>query len=207
MNSIKGDTWMMLFWADAGLVRPIKLMNQDNAAAAEMGGDAAKARASSMSQAGAVKITSLVGAVFQHKDKKKGQQDTLQVHLQIVIGFMVCFLNTSNSHYQLHCEAAVELGEMEVDIDEMELGVSGLGCKKRNRVEEDEGRGMVGWNRDKWSEDGTFLDETEVFEMALRKVVLCKLKVHKTGHEDVQGDIRDGGRDKFEGKTFEQGHG
>ena len=104
MNSIKGgNTRMMAFWEAAGLVGPIKLVNRDNAAAA------ARKRASDVSQAGGVKLTSLTGAVFANKDTKKGQQDSLQVYLESVIGYMVRFPNTSSTRYQSHCEAAAEL--------------------------------------------------------------------------------------------------
>lgn len=66
-------------------------------------------RGSDVSQAGGVKLTNLAGAVFANKDKKKGQQDSLQVYLQSVIGYMVCFPNTSSTRYQSHCCAATEL--------------------------------------------------------------------------------------------------
>jgi len=69
----------------------------------------ARERAGTVSQGGAVKLTSLAGAVFSNKDKKKGQQDSLQVYLEETIGYMVRFLDTSNTHYQCHCDAAVEL--------------------------------------------------------------------------------------------------
>jgi hypothetical protein len=69
MNSVKGgNRAMMAFWAEAGLVGPIQLMNLDNAAAASAGTSAAKKRAEEISQAGAVKAISLAGAIFHHKD-------------------------------------------------------------------------------------------------------------------------------------------
>jgi hypothetical protein len=60
MNTIKGGNAQMIdFWAKAGFTDPMKLMNQDNSAAVEFGGTAARKRASDVSQAGAVKLTSL----------------------------------------------------------------------------------------------------------------------------------------------------
>jgi hypothetical protein len=110
MNSVKGgNARMMAFWDDAGIVGPMKLFNQDNAAAAALGGSAAHQQAGDNSQAGDVKLTSLAGAVFANKDKKKGQQDSLQVYLQSVISYMVSFPNTSSTHYQSHCCAAAKL--------------------------------------------------------------------------------------------------
>ena len=52
---------------------------------------------------------SLVGAIFNHKDDKKGQQDTLRFFFESVIGYMVTFPDTSNTRYQLHCDAATVL--------------------------------------------------------------------------------------------------
>jgi hypothetical protein len=52
---------------------------------------------------------SLMGAVFANKDTKKGQQDSLQVYLESVIGYMVQFPNMSSTRYQSHCKGAAEL--------------------------------------------------------------------------------------------------
>jgi hypothetical protein len=110
MNSVKGgNARMMAWWSENNLEGPMKLYNRDNSAAATLGGDAARERASEVSQAGGVKLTSLAGAVFANKDKKKGQQDTLQVYLQSSIGYMVCFPGTSSTRYGSHASAAVEL--------------------------------------------------------------------------------------------------
>ncbi|KZP10314.1 hypothetical protein FIBSPDRAFT_913879 [Athelia psychrophila] len=110
MNSVKGGTRAMAaFWDEAGVPGPMKFLNRDNAAAANLGTSAARDRAVEVSQCGAVKLTTLAGHVLAHKDKKKGQQDSLQVHLQLTIGYMVRFPDTSNTRYQSHCEAAAEL--------------------------------------------------------------------------------------------------
>jgi len=90
-------------------VGPMKLYNQDNSAAAALGGEVAHEHASEVSQAGGVKLTSLAGAVFVNKDKKKGQQETLQVHLQSTMGYIVCFPRTSSTRYGSHSDAAIEL--------------------------------------------------------------------------------------------------
>jgi hypothetical protein len=110
MNSIKGgNAWMMVFWEAAGLIGPIKLVNHDSAAAAAIRGSTAQKRATDVSQAGGVKLTSLAGAVPMNKDTKKRQQDSLKVYLESIIGYMVQFLNTSSTRYQSHCEAAAQL--------------------------------------------------------------------------------------------------
>jgi hypothetical protein len=78
MNSVKGgNAAMAAWWEEAGLWGPMKLMNKANAAAAATGAGRARDQAVDASQSGGVKLTSLAGAVFHHKDDKKGQQDTL----------------------------------------------------------------------------------------------------------------------------------
>ncbi|KAI0708072.1 hypothetical protein C8T65DRAFT_708596 [Cerioporus squamosus] len=112
LNSVKGGAAALAaFWKDNGLPAPLLLMNRDNAAAAALGPSAAKDRATEVSQGGAVKLTSLAGALFRHKDDKKGQQDTLRIFFEAAeaVGFSIKFPDTSNTRYQSHCEAAAEL--------------------------------------------------------------------------------------------------
>jgi hypothetical protein len=110
MNSVKGgNAAMMAYWEKEGLSGPVKLMNKDNAAAASGGSSAAKKRAGDVSQGGGVKAANLAGALFNHKDDKKGQQDTLRIFFESVIGYMIRFPDTSNTRYQSHCEAAAVL--------------------------------------------------------------------------------------------------
>ena len=62
------------------------------------------------STSGGVKVTSIAGALFNHKDNKKGHQDLHQIYFQpIKKGAWIKFPNTSNIWYQSHCDAAVEL--------------------------------------------------------------------------------------------------
>ena len=69
---------MMAWWSKVGLTGPIKLMNQDNSAAAASDSSTVRNRALNVSGAGGVKLTSLAGAIFNHKDDKKGQQDSFK---------------------------------------------------------------------------------------------------------------------------------
>ncbi|KAI0056754.1 hypothetical protein BV25DRAFT_1872636 [Artomyces pyxidatus] len=88
LNTVKGgNTAMMAYWEKNGLHGPILLMNKDNNAAAQAGPSAAKDHAEDVSQAGAVKATSLTGAVFWHKDNKKGQQDTVCCFFKWKLGY------------------------------------------------------------------------------------------------------------------------
>src|SRR6266849_5619527 len=110
LNTCKGgNAHMMAWWAKAKVTGPVKLMNRDNAAAAAAGSSTAKKRAADVSGAGGVKATSLAGAIFNNKDSKKGQQETLQAFLVLEIGYTISFPDTSNIHYHSHCNAATEL--------------------------------------------------------------------------------------------------
>ena len=110
LNAVKGgDVAMGLFWTAAGLVPPVKLMNKDNARAAASGSSTAKTNAESVSQGGGTKLTSLAGAIFNHKDEKKGQGDSFQIFFERMIRYMIRFPDTSNTRYQSHCQAASEL--------------------------------------------------------------------------------------------------
>ncbi|GLB36791.1 hypothetical protein LshimejAT787_0310830 [Lyophyllum shimeji] len=97
LNSVKGgNVRMIAWWAENNITGPIKLMNRDNAAASRIGDSAAKTRAAEVSQAGGVKLTSLAGAIFKHKDDKKGQHDTLRFFFEDSIGYYIGFPDTSN---------------------------------------------------------------------------------------------------------------
>jgi hypothetical protein len=98
----------MAWWPENKVVGPIKLMNRDNAAAASAGGSAAT-RATDVSQGGAVKVTGLAGTMFNHKDDKKGQQNTYRFFMEVVFGYIMSFPDTSNTRYQTFCLAATVL--------------------------------------------------------------------------------------------------
>ncbi|EDR09156.1 uncharacterized protein LACBIDRAFT_326543 [Laccaria bicolor S238N-H82] len=87
LNAIKiGDTSMGAFWKEENLTPPMKLMNKDNARAAGSGSATAKENAEAVSQGGGTKLTSLAGAIFNHKDDKKGQGDTFRMFFEQEIG-------------------------------------------------------------------------------------------------------------------------
>ncbi|KAJ8481994.1 hypothetical protein ONZ51_g5622 [Trametes cubensis] len=84
-------------------------MNRDNDAAATSGTSAAAKRATEKSVGGAIKLADLAGALFRHKDDKKGQQDATRYHFEAALGIRFTFPDTSNTRYQSYCEAAGEL--------------------------------------------------------------------------------------------------
>ncbi|KAF9233996.1 hypothetical protein BU15DRAFT_53177, partial [Melanogaster broomeanus] len=88
LNAVKGgNTGMQAWWALNDITGPVVLMNRDNMAAAAGGSSSAQARAAQVSQRGATKALSLAGAVFHHKDDKKGQQDSLRCFLETQLGY------------------------------------------------------------------------------------------------------------------------
>ena len=105
-----GNKEMANLWPTLDHPGPMKLMNRDNAAAAATPGlSAAKQQALMVSGTGGVRSTSLAGAIFNHKNNKKGQQDSLQVFMVAQLGYTVAFPVTSNIHYGSHCAAAMKL--------------------------------------------------------------------------------------------------
>jgi hypothetical protein len=84
-------------------------MNKPNAAAASNSapGSQASEHANDVSDGGAVKVTSLLGALFNHKDDKKGQQDTFKLYFEEFLGYTVSCPDTSNTRFQCHCDCAI----------------------------------------------------------------------------------------------------
>ncbi|KAJ7804447.1 hypothetical protein B0H14DRAFT_3486189 [Mycena olivaceomarginata] len=110
MNSVKGGVQAMkLFCQTIGGPEPVKLMNKANAAAASNSapGSQASEHANDVSDGGAVKVTSLLGALFNHKDDKKGQQDTFKLYFEEFLGYTVSCPDTSNTRFQCHCDCAI----------------------------------------------------------------------------------------------------
>ncbi|KAJ7840315.1 hypothetical protein B0H14DRAFT_2286985, partial [Mycena olivaceomarginata] len=50
-------------------------------------------------------VSSLAGAIFRHKDRKRGQQDTLRYFWDHETGLNICFPDTSNTRFQSHAAA------------------------------------------------------------------------------------------------------
>lgn len=136
LNSVKcGNKRMMTWWKENNVPGPILLANRDNAATlremaedppddagvdseadigAAMGVDnspptKAQQRAMDVTSAGGVKAASIAGAIFNHKDDKKGQQDTYRMHFQSILGRPCNFPDTSSIRYHCYCAASAEL--------------------------------------------------------------------------------------------------
>ncbi|KAJ3987892.1 hypothetical protein F5890DRAFT_1404170 [Lentinula detonsa] len=108
MNAFKGGcVGLDQYWKAHPELEPLILLpNRDNDAAIlkAAGTEAAKC-AEERSEGGAIKVVSLAGGVFRHKDQKRGQQDTLCFYFDFKKGFILSFPDTSNTQFQSHAEA------------------------------------------------------------------------------------------------------
>ncbi|KAG2133325.1 hypothetical protein DEU56DRAFT_739092 [Suillus clintonianus] len=109
LNAAKGgNSRMRAWWIDNSVEGPVLLMNKDNVAASSAGSSTAKQRAIQVSTGGAQKVLELAGAVFRHKDDKKGQQDSLRYYFEVELGYRIQWPDTSNTRYHSHGDAACE---------------------------------------------------------------------------------------------------
>lgn len=116
LNAVKGGTVAIgMWWKDNDIEGPKILFNKDNEATLshkenpEEELTSAERRAIEVSTSGAVKFCSLMGALLNHKDDKKGQHDTYRNHFQKVKGRAINFPDTSNTRYQSYLHAAAEV--------------------------------------------------------------------------------------------------
>lgn len=116
MNAAKGGTLAMSrFWTqNMHLPQPATLFNKDNDATVSLANisedlSLAEQRAISISEAGAIKLCSLAGAAFNHKDDKKGHQDSHVYWFEAKHHRFHRFPDTSNVRYSSYIDAATEL--------------------------------------------------------------------------------------------------
>ncbi|KAI0719373.1 hypothetical protein C8T65DRAFT_569375, partial [Cerioporus squamosus] len=110
LNAVKGGAAAMgSAWSELGAAPPILLANKENASTLRDDLTPAELRALESSMRGAVKLTSLAGALFNHTDDKRGYHDTYVYYFQQIAGHPLRFPDTSNTRYQSHCAAAAEL--------------------------------------------------------------------------------------------------
>ncbi|KAJ7477635.1 hypothetical protein FB451DRAFT_1396591 [Mycena latifolia] len=130
LNIFKGAVLaMQQWWGDNNLPGPLKMYNRDNAAAVSLGeGTGAAARAEDRTCGGAIKISSLAGAIFRHKDRKHGQQDTLWYFWDHETGFNICFPDTSHTRFQAH------VGACEIIVLHMDLLLQFLVYVRENKA-------------------------------------------------------------------------
>jgi hypothetical protein len=115
LNCVKGGNEAMMKWWEMNNIQgPILLANRDNAAVIQQAENieeptVAEQRALESSKCGGVKLASLAGLLFNHKDDKVGQQDTYQHFFQSRQQKVPRFPDTSNTRYGSHCAASAAL--------------------------------------------------------------------------------------------------
>jgi hypothetical protein len=114
LNSVSGgNAGMIAWWDEKNITGPILLANKDNTAILK---DVTptddltpvEQQAFEKTSRGGVKAASIAGAIFNHKDDKKGQQDMFKWWFKHV-GIPMMFPDTSNNRYGTYCEAAAVL--------------------------------------------------------------------------------------------------
>ncbi|KAJ7055234.1 hypothetical protein C8F01DRAFT_1063099 [Mycena amicta] len=110
LNAFKGAAAAMdVFWMGLD-VAPVQQPNRDNDATIQLDPESAAAkRAREKTRGGAIKLASNCGLIFRHKDRKRGQQDTLRFYFDHEYGFNLAFPDTSNTRFQSHMEACAVL--------------------------------------------------------------------------------------------------
>ncbi|KAH7871431.1 uncharacterized protein C8R40DRAFT_1054680 [Lentinula edodes] len=140
MNAFKGGCiGLDEFWKQHPELDPPKLLpNRDNAAAiSKATGTEAADRALERSERGAIKVASLAGAIFRHKDGKRGQQDMLRFFFDHKLGFNISFPDTSNTRFQSHAEAcAVIITYLDLFIEFLTYVKQNKGSGKLNHMEQ-----------------------------------------------------------------------
>ena len=122
LNTVQGGYLSMLTWwienESEEVVRPVLLANRDNdpvvkerTTSIEQGNvpTPAQERAFQKSTRGAVKTAQIAGAVFNHKDDKKGHHDIFRFWWWEHVGVPFTFPDTSNNRFQSYCDAAAAL--------------------------------------------------------------------------------------------------
>ena len=119
LNSVRGGYLAMTkYWNTMDLPGPVLLANRDNAPVVHERNTAleegdiptlAQERALDQSTRGAIKTAQLAGAIFNHKDDKKGHHDIFRYWWWEHVGTPFTFPDTSNNRFQSYCDAAAAL--------------------------------------------------------------------------------------------------
>lgn len=119
LNTVKGGYMAMSEWWSAnGYEGPVPLANRDNDPVirerdqALDSGDTttpAQDRAFERTTRGAIKTAQIAGAVFNHKDDKKGHHDVFRWWWFQHVGIPFTFPDTSNNRFQSYCDASAAL--------------------------------------------------------------------------------------------------
>jgi len=122
LNTVRGGYLAMAAWWDENesedVKCPVLLANRDNdpvvqerLAVLEQGDTPtpAQERAFHKSTRGAIKTAEIAGAIFNHKDDKKGHHDIFRYWWWEHVGIPFTFPDTSNNRFQSYCDASAAL--------------------------------------------------------------------------------------------------
>ena len=109
LNTFKaGAVYLARFWRENGLDGPVKLLSREQEELAATGGSE-EGDGADQAAGGAVKLTSLIGALVNNKDEGKGYAEEFQTYAQDHLGGPVPLADTSNVRYQCYGDAAAEI--------------------------------------------------------------------------------------------------
>ena len=119
LNTVRGGYMAMeKWWKEHDIKGPVLLANRDNDTVLEernlaiAHGDEvtpAQEQALNRSTCGAIKTAQIAGAIFNHKDDKKGHHDFFRDWWKKHVGIPFTFPDTSNNRFQSYCYAAAAL--------------------------------------------------------------------------------------------------
>jgi hypothetical protein len=119
LNTVRGGyNAMERWWKEHNINGPVLLANRDNDIILEERNQAivhgdevtqAQEQALNRSTCGAIKTAQIAGAIFNHKDDKKGHHDFFRDWWKKHVGIPFTFPDTSNNRFQSYCYAAAAL--------------------------------------------------------------------------------------------------
>ena len=113
-----GYVAMEKWWKEHDIEGQVILANWDNDAVLEerdytiaQGDEVTPAQEWALNQSthGAIKTAQIAGAIFNHKDDKKGHHDFFTDWWRKHVNILFTFPDTSNNHFQSYCYAATAL--------------------------------------------------------------------------------------------------
>ena len=119
LNTVRGGYMAMeKWWKEHHIEGPVLLANRDNNIVLEERNQAiaygneitpAQEQALNRSTCGAIKTAQIAGAIFNHKDDKKGHHDFFRDWWKKHVGKPFTFPDTSNNRFQSYCYASAAL--------------------------------------------------------------------------------------------------
>jgi hypothetical protein len=119
LNTVRGGyVAMEKWWKEHHIEGPVLLANRDNDMVLEERNQAiahgdeitpAQEQALNRSTCGAIKTAQIAGAIFNHKDDKKGHHDCFRDWWKKHVGIPFTFPDTSNNRFQAYCYASAAL--------------------------------------------------------------------------------------------------